>query len=106
MTEKLLSRTTYRQVVKKLDHYRKQHEEDRAENPNAIPIEWGRSLERMVENTVRANHERCWNGLGAEVLAYLAEQGLLISYHGGYTFPGTTIPSREEIEKKAKEALQ
>ena len=101
----LLSKKTYGQVVRNLDHYRKQDEEDRQENPTALPIDWRSSLAQMIENTVRDNHERCYKGLADQVLEYLAGKGLLIPYHGGYAFPGKELPSQEEIKKRAEETL-
>jgi len=103
----LLSRKTYRQVIKNLEHYRKQHIEDRAENPNQLPPSWGSSLKQMIENTVRQNHERCHKGLADEVLVYLASKGLLVEYAGDYTFPtNETLPTKEQIKEHTIKTLK
>lgn len=94
----LLSRTTYRQVVKKLEHYRKQFEEDRRENPGLIVPAYGILLRKMIESTVRANHERCYKGLADAVLEYFVEKGLLVRYCGDYTFPGEKLPTEIKAE--------
>ena len=102
----LLSKKTYRQVVKNLDHYRKQHEEDRRENPHLIPPGWGSSLCRMVEMTVRENRERYTHGLDKQVLDYLVEKGLLVHYAGDYTFPSNEkLPTAEEIVEEANKYI-
>ena len=99
----LLSKTSYRQVVKNLDHYRQQHLDDRKENPNAIPPSWGIPLKMMIENVVRSNHERCPKDLADKVLEYLVTKGLLVHYAGDYTFPtDERLPSKEEIVEEAK----
>lgn len=99
----LLSRKSYRQVLAGLKHYQKQHEEDRRENPNAIPIGWGPSLRPMIERIVRENHERVSSGLADSVLEYLADKGLLVRYVGDYTFPtDEKLPTKQEIIDRAK----
>lgn len=97
----MLSRISYRKVVKGLDHYRKQHEEDRRENPNAIPLGWGSSLTMMIESVVRGNHEPCSHELADQVLRYLVEKKLLVHYAGDYTFPtDEQLPTEYEIRKR------
>lgn len=97
----MLSKVSYKKVVKGLDHFRKQHEEDRKDNPNAIPIDWKSSLLMMIERILRENHERYNKDTGFETLEYLVQQNLLVRYHGGYTFPGCYIPSIQEIQDVA-----
>ena len=98
----LLSRKSYREVVRNLDHFRKQHEEDRKENPNMIPCSWGSPLRAMIERTVRSNGERCYRGLPDLVLDYLCEKDLLIKWCGDYTFPTEErLPTKTEIEREA-----
>ena len=102
----LLSRKSYRQVVKGLDHIKKQNEEDRKENPNLIPPSWGSSLRSMVEGVVRENGERCYKGLADQVLEYLVSKKLLVRYAGDYTFPTNEhLPSKREIELKTLQTL-
>jgi|6_EtaG_2_1085325.scaffolds.fasta_scaffold105812_2 hypothetical protein len=97
----LLSKKTYRQVVKKLEHYRKQHEEDRKENPSSIPPGWRSPISRMIEHTVRENHERCDKDLASRVMSYLTEKGLLVPYAGDITFPSEEVlPTEEEIRAR------
>lgn len=93
----LLSKRTYRQVVKKLEHYKAQDQQDRQENPHAIPIDWAPSLTTMIEATLRENHERCPRELPRQVLEYLADKGMLVPYCGGFAFPGKDLPTEEEI---------
>ena len=102
----MLTKKTYRQVLKNLEIFQKQEEEDKAENPQAIPIDWGSSIARMIENTVRNNHERYYKGLDKETMDYLVSKGILVNYVGGYTFPGRELPTLEEIVDKAKEFLK
>mgnify|MGYP001818841295 CR=1 FL=1 len=83
----LLSKRTYREVVKGLEHFRKQHEDDRKEHPNSIPPAWGLLLRQMIDSKVRSNHEQWHKGLADQVLEYLVEKNLLIKYAGDYTFP-------------------
>lgn len=93
-----LSRKSYREVVRKLEHYRQQHEEDIRQNPNRTPLDWKSSLSAMIESVVRGNKERYSKGQADLALKYLKERGLLIDCYGGYTFPGTILPSREEVK--------
>lgn len=103
----LLSRKSYREVVKMLEHYRKQHEEDRKENPDMIPIGWGIPLRTAIENIVRRNHERCDKGLADRVLDYLVSKGLLVDYAGDYTFPtDERLPTKQQIEHYAREQVK
>lgn len=99
----LLSKKTYREVVRKLELFRKQHEEDRKENPDLLPAGWKSSIINMIEHTVRSNHEPCKRGLGEEVIEYLISKGLLIEYHGDCTFPCESgkIPTVEQIVNEA-----
>ena len=97
----LLSRISYRQVLKGLEHFRKQHEEDRLECPNSIPPAWGASLEMMIESVVRKNSEHCPKGLAYRVLEYLADKGYLIRYAGDYTFPtDERLPTADDITER------
>jgi len=95
--KKLLSKITYGQVVRGLDHYRKQDEQDRKEHPNFAPVGWKSSLVRMIEDKVRKNHERVYPGLAEAVLEYLVKQGLLVDYYGDYTFPGVKVPEPDDF---------
>lgn len=97
----MLSKISYKQVLKGLERCKKQHGQDRQENPNAIPIDWKSSLIRMIETIVRENHERFDKDTGLQTLEYLVNQRLLIRYHGGYTFPNTIIPTIKEIQDQA-----
>lgn len=97
----LLSRKSYREVLKSLDHYRAQHEEDRRENPNAIPPAWGIPLRASIDQIVRKNGEKWHKGLADQVLEYLADKGLLVRYVGDYTFPtDEELPTIEQIRAR------
>jgi hypothetical protein len=102
----LLQKKTYNKVVKGLEHYKKQHQEDRAENPNAIPIGWGSSIRAMITRVCREEREQCDSDKVEAVLAYLVSKGLLVDYCGDFTFPGEALPSKDEIIAKAKENLR
>lgn len=94
----LLSKKTYRAVVRGLDHFRKQHEEDRRESPNAIPPEWGSPIEGMIRRIARENGEHLPKDTPRLVLDYLCKQGLLVHYAGGVTFPtDEPLPTEGEI---------
>lgn len=99
----LVSKRTYDQVVKNLDHYRKQHELDRKENPTRIPPSWGSAISMMIEDTVRGNHEGFYKELPKLIMEYLVTKGLLVHYVGDYTFPtNERLPTEEEIKKQVK----
>ena len=83
----LLSRVAYRKVLKGLEHYKKQHDEDRLENPHLIPSAWGMCLRLMIEDVVRQTGGRVHKGLADQVLDYLVEKKMLVHYVGDYTFP-------------------
>lgn len=103
----LLSKKTYRQVVKMLEHYKKQHEEDRIENPNAIPPAWGIPLRHAIEKIVRENREPCYKGLPDQVLEYLCSKKMLVHYAGDYTFPSDErLPTRAEIIAHAQKWMK
>ena len=98
----MLSKKTYREVVRNLEGFRIQNENDRKENPSLIPIGWGISVRHMIEHTIRANHERCFPSLVNETLQYLVKQGLLVDYAGDYTFPSNErLPTAAEIRQTA-----
>lgn len=98
----MLSKKSYREVVRDLEYYRKQHLEDRRENPGAMPPAWGIPLRHMIENIVRGNRERFHKNLANETLEYLVSKGLLVRYVGDYTFPtDEELPSAEVIKLHA-----
>ena len=102
----LLSKKTYRMVIKKLEALRGQHEKDRKDRPYAIPIDWKMMILNMIESTVRENKERWYKNLGEDVVKMLIENGKLIPYHSGCTFPNTPIPTAQEIERKTWAMLE
>jgi hypothetical protein len=98
----MLSKKSYREVVKGLEDFYRQHLEDRRENPGAIPPAWGIPLRMMIENIIRGNHERFHKNLANETLEYLVSKGLLVRYVGDYTFPtDEELPSAEVIKLHA-----
>lgn len=102
----LLSKKSYREVVRNLEGFRKQHLEDRKENPGAIPAAWGIPIRDMIEHTVRKNHERCYRGLADQVMEYLVKQRLLVRYIGDYTFPGCALPTEDEVRSRVNDLLK
>ncbi len=106
MTEALLSRKSYRELIRTLDKLKKEHEEDQKENPSLIPLGWGSVIPPRIERIVRGNHERCPRDLAPRVMEYLADKGILVRYCGDYTFPGRNpLPTREEIIRKTEQLL-
>lgn len=102
----MLSRIAYRKALKVLDHYRKQHEDDRRENPGSIPASWGGCLVRGIENAVRENGERYHKGQAEDLLEEWVKKGLLVRYAGDYTFPtGERLPSANEIMSRVGKML-
>lgn len=82
----LLSRMCYRKVLKVVEHYRKQDEDDRRETPNRIPTSWGIPLRHSIEQTIREVDKTCPRGLPDQVLDMLYRQGHLIKIFGDYGF--------------------
>lgn len=101
----MLSKTTYRQVVKKLESLRKQDNQDRHENPTALPIDWSGSIKAMIERTVRENRERYSKGQAEEVIQGFVDKGLLVPYLGGVAFPGKQLPTRDEVVERVEKIL-
>jgi len=89
----LVQKKTYKSIVKGLEQYRKQNEEDRKENPNLLPCGWGITIRSLIEDRCRENHEYRYISYeyGKELpnlmLEYLVEKGFLVPYAGDYTFP-------------------
>lgn len=103
----MLSKKSYGMVVKGLDHFRKQHEEDRKENPGRTPIGWGCSLRRMIRRVVTENHEHLPNKGEDAVLNYLCEKGLLVAFLGDYTFPQKEpLPTEKEVREQVGKILE
>ena len=103
----LVSKIAYGKIIKGLDHYRKQHEEDRAEKPHLSPMDWGGLLALMIEQVLRENRERCPRDLPPKMLEYLASKGLIVPYAGGYTFPQKDpLPAAEELKQEALKHLK
>ena len=95
----LVQKKTYKAILKGLEHYRKQHEEDRKENPGLIPQGWGSSLRSMIATKCYENHDKMSKELPDLMLEYLVDKGFLIPYHGDYTFPGEKLPTKEELTR-------
>ena len=107
MTEILLTKKTYGQVIRNLAHFKERNfDVDRKESPHLAPADYGSSLEQLVESTCKANRERCPPGHALRVLNYLAGKGLLIKYLGGFTFPSDEeLPTEEEVVSKIRRFL-
>jgi flagellar biosynthesis/type III secretory pathway ATPase len=102
----MLSKKSYRQVVKGLENLKAQDAQDRKESPHATPIDWKSSIARLIEHVVRENRERFVRGSEEETMQYLEKKGLLVPYCGGYSFPGKDLPSEEEIRANAASVLR
>jgi len=103
--DELLSRKSYRAVVRMLAKLKAEHELDRQENPELIPLGWGMVIPHHIEEIIRGNHERCPRDLPGKVMEYLVKKGLLVHYHGDYAFPGP-LPTREEIEEQVNVCIR
>lgn len=103
----MLSKKSYRQVVKGLERIRQHHIEDRKENPHLAPCGYTSSIVAMIRRVVSDNHERLADQTCKSDLEYLAKQGLIVPYLGSdYTFPSDVpLPSREEVIKQTEAAI-
>lgn len=103
----MLPKKAYKLVLASVEHYRKQDEMDRKESPGRMPAGWGIPLRMSFEKIVRETHK--YHGRESvktaveETLRYLVEKGILIDYHGDFTFPSRAeeLPTKAQIEEHA-----
>lgn len=99
----MVPRTAYKKILKSLEFYKKQHLEDRRDNPNAMPADWGGPLRKSIETHIRESGIRfSRDAIEAEskqILEDFAKKGLLVPYFEGYTFPveGQVLPTEQQI---------
>jgi len=93
----MIPRPIYKKVLKSLEHYKAQDDND------SLPIEWGRSIERSIWTHCRsANHHVTQDDVD-ELMDYFVETGKLqIHPLGGFMFPKENVASKEEMIKKLK----
>ena len=101
----LLSRKSYRELIRDLEVLKKEYEQDRSENPSSLPLGFGTVIPLKIEYILRNNRERFSRDLPKKVMDYLVEKGTLVNYHGDYTFPGEPIPSKEEFMEHVKKTI-
>ena len=100
----VLSRKSYRELIRALGNMRKEYEED--QKKGGRPAAFGMVIPLIIERIVRGNHERFYRDLPGQVMEYLADRGILVRWLGDYTFPSAqAFPTREEIVKRTKELL-
>lgn len=101
----MLSRKTYRAIVKSLEHLKAQNDADRKENPGRTPIDWKSAIERNIEYFARENRERCSRQQVQECLQSLVNSKHIVPYLTGYSFPGTALPTAEEVKANVEKLL-
>lgn len=108
MSEVLLSKRTYGEVIRQLAEFKRRNfDDDRKENPHLAPAAYGSSLEGIVESACRKNREHCPKGLPLRVLNYLADKGTLVRYIGSFTFPSDEpLPTEDEIRRQALQSIR
>ena len=84
--EILVSRVVYRKILKMVEHYKKQDEQDRLENPERLPTSWGSSLTFSLERILRENKVRNSKDLVPRILNNLVKTKHLIMVYGDYGF--------------------
>lgn len=102
----MLNKATFKKVMKNVDHLKKQHDEDRKSRPSLAPMSWGSSLRRAIESAIQEQREPCSRAKVDETMAYLLSKGIIVEYHGDYTFPGEPLPTLEQIQEKALQNLE
>jgi hypothetical protein len=103
----MLSKKTYRAVIRGLDQIRKKHELDRKEKPNLTPMGWGREIRYLIESNIRSNRELFSRAKVEQTLEYLCKQGLLVKFLGDFTFPQETpLPTEAEVRANFTKTMQ
>ena len=84
--EILVSRVVYRKILKMVEHYKKQDEQDKLEHPDRIPTSWGSALTFSLERILRENKVRNAKDLVPRILNNLVKTKHLIMVYGDYGF--------------------
>jgi hypothetical protein len=102
----MLNKATFNKVMKKIEFLKKQHDDDRKNKPNLLPMSWGNSLRNAIQLAIREQGEPCPKAKVESTMAYLLQKGIIVSYHGDYTFPGEPLPTIQQIHEEANKALE
>ena len=105
-TSTLVPKICYGQIIKGLDRLKDDNKRDIQEHPNAVRVDYQPCVVRLIEKAMRANHQRCSPHLCDQVIDYLKEKGILIDYLGGCQFPGTVLPTEQEIVEKTEKEIK
>lgn len=100
----MIPRIAYRKVLKVVEHYRKQDDEDRDENPGGIPIGWGSSIRSGIERVFR--EEGIHRSRVDEVISYLIKNKILVDYCGDLSFPDRSLPDEREIIERTRATMR
>lgn len=102
----MLPKITYTKVLKMLEHYRKQHLEDRMENPSTIPPSWGSCIRDGIRTLCKEDRIRYSDELVESTVEYLIKKGHLVRYAGDVTFPTEELlPTEFEIRRRVEKLL-
>lgn len=101
----IVPKICYGQIIKGLERLKADNERDIQENPTAIRVGYGMPIVMLIESVLRQNHVRFSKELPGLVMEYLCKKGIIVPYCGDYSFPGTDLPSREEIVEKTNKMI-
>lgn len=112
----MLTKIVYKKVLKSLEHIRNQWEEDRRENPRAVPYEIDDQLRSAIERHIREGRMNCHGKGDVEYLVnqtieYLLDKKLVTgSPYGGIMFPlppdHPPLPTKEELVAAVRKQLR
>lgn len=101
----IVPKICYGQIIKGLEKLRADNERDIQENPTATRIGYKGSIRMLIEGVMRQNRVSCPHNIPDLVMEYLCKKGIIVPYCGDYSFPGTDLPSREEIVEKTNKMI-
>ena len=102
----MIPRKAYRKVLKVLEYYKAQDDEDRRDNPGAIPCGWQGSILRGIEQVLSEEKVYPVKSRAEQVLWQLVHEGKLVRYCGDVSFPDRQLMEEEEITKRAMQLLK
>lgn len=101
MSDIVLPKRTYKRVLKAVEFYRQQDDEDIRENPDRIRIGWRSMLKMSIQQIIREDRVPTNKEHADAVIEYLIRKKILVRYCGDVSFPDRSLPSSEEIANKA-----
>jgi hypothetical protein len=108
----MLPKAAYGKVLISVEHYRKQDELDRKENPHAMPVGWGiplrNSISKIARETGKYHGRDSVDRAVEETLRYLVGKGILIDYCGDFSFPANKdkLPTETQIKQHAEQMVK